>query len=59
MVKWLNFVTTKNKQDRSCLHLKKWDLNIHVICYIILAVSQLLANSLQKVDIDLRMTLYN
>jgi actin-related protein len=49
----------KNKQARFCLLLTKWALSIHVTNFTKLAIVQLLANSLSKVDIELRNTLYN
>lgn len=49
----------KNKQVKLCLILTKLASNSHVNFRYNLAVVQLLANSLSKVDIDLRNTLYN
>ena len=59
MVKLLNLVTAKSRQDKSCLILTELASNIHVICLSYLAIVQILSNSLNKVDIDLRTTLYN
>ena len=59
MVKLLNLVTAKSKQDKYCLILTELASNIHVISLFYLAIVQILSNSLNKVDIDLRTTLYN
>ena len=59
MAKSLNLAITKNKLDKSCFLLIKSVSSIHVILVLNAAVVQLIANSLSKVDIDLRMTLYN
>lgn len=59
MVRLLNLATMRNRQVKFYSPLIKSDLNIHVIFFTYLAVVQLLANSLSKVDIDLRMNLYN
>lgn len=59
MDKWLSLATTKNKQGRFYFRLRRSVLSIHVHSCVDLAVVQLLSNSLAKVDIDLRMSLYN
>lgn len=59
MVRLSNSQTTKNKQDKFFSHLTESAWSIHVIIYLNLAIVQLLANSLSKVDIELRNTLYN
>jgi hypothetical protein len=60
MAKSFNYAIMKKKQVKYYSPLRKLAYNIHVnIFFIILAIVQLLANSLSKVDIDLRNTLYN
>lgn len=59
MGKLLNFQIMKNKQDKFYSLQIKLDYNIHVNIYFYIAIVQLLANSLSKVDIELRNTLYN
>lgn len=59
MVKLSNSQITKNKQDKFYFLLIKLDYNSHVLIDIKLAIVQLLANGLSKVDIELRNTLYN
>lgn len=54
-----NLVIVKNKQVKSYLIQIELVSNIHVNFFSYLAVVQLLSNSLNKVDIDLRNTLYN
>ena len=59
MDKLCNLVILKNKQAKfSSIH-KKLVYNILVIYLFYLAIVQLLSNSLNKVDIDLRNNLYN
>ncbi len=59
MVKLYNLVILKNKLVKSYLIHKKLVYNILVIILLNLAIVQLLSNSLNKVDIDLRNNLYN
>lgn len=59
MGKLLNYATMRRKPGKLCLILKKLASNSHVQFFSYSAVVQLLANSLSKVDIDLRNTLYN
>jgi actin-related protein len=59
MVKLSNFQIMKNKPDKFYFLPIKLDYNSHVTIDIKLAIVQLLANSLSKVDIELRNTLYN
>jgi actin-related protein len=57
--KWFNSAITRKKLGKSCSHPIKLVWNALVNFVFILAIVQLLSNSLAKVDIDLRMTLYN
>ena len=49
----------KKKQDKFCFLLNESASNHHVKPYLNTAIVQVLTNSLSKVDIDLRMNLYN
>jgi hypothetical protein len=59
MDKLYNYAIIKKKQVKYYSHLIKLVINIHVKINLDLAIVQLLANSLAKVDIDLRNNLYN
>lgn len=59
MAKLFSSQIMKNKQDKFYFLLIKLDYNSHVLIDIKLAIVQLLANGLSKVDIELRNTLYN
>ena len=59
MDKLYNYAIIKKKQVKYYLHLIKLVINIHVKINLNIAIVQLLANSLAKVDIDLRNNLYN
>lgn len=59
MVKSYNSAITKSKLVRFSSVLTELALNTHVIYCFKIAIVQLLSNSLNKVDIDLRTTLYN
>ncbi len=59
MDKLFSFRTIKKKQAKFYFLLTKSAYNTHVTIFHYSAIVQLLANSLSKVDIELRNTLYN
>ncbi len=59
MEKSSNSAIIKKKQAKFCFLLNESGSNLHVKLIIIPGIVQVLTNSLSKVDIDLRMNLYN